>query len=99
MNKGYTPNKGHAFEPNLLCTNSGHTLIVVTLCIFFKPNKGHIFFLWGNSETRRNGKGAWDSNTLVISYNGGRVPRAALREAVMTNAALTTLRRLNVSGL
>ena len=36
-------------------------------------------------ENRGNGKGHGDSN-IVISDNGGRVPRAALREAVMTQA-------------
>ena len=33
------------------------------------------------------------------SDNGGRVPRAALREAVMTKAAPATIRIVNVSGI
>ena len=39
-----------------------------------------------------------DSN-IVISDNGGRVPRAALREAVMTKATLARIESVNVSGL
>ena len=39
-----------------------------------------------------------DSN-MVISDNGGRVPRAALREAVMTKATPATIGIVNVSGI
>ena len=53
----------------------------------------------GNTENRSNGKEHGDSNTLVISDNGGRVPRAALREAVMTKATLATIGGVNLSGL
>ena len=35
----------------------------------------------------------------MISDNGGRVPRAALREAVMTLATLATIGSVTVSGL
>ena len=45
------------------------------------------------------GKGHGDSNTLVLSDNGGRVPRAALREAVMTKATPASIGSVNVSGL
>ena len=31
INKGNTPNKGNAFEPNLLCPNKGNTQIKATL--------------------------------------------------------------------
>ena len=37
------------------------------------------------------GKAHKDSDTWVISDNGGRVPRAALREAVMSKATLATI--------
>ena len=41
-------------------------------------------------ENRSSGKGPGDPN-IVISDNVGRVPRAALREAVMTKATLTSI--------
>ena len=53
---------------------------------------------WENTENRSNGKGPGDSN-MVISDNGGRVPRAALREAVMTEATPASIGSVNVSGL
>ena len=53
----------------------------------------------GSSENRTNGKGHRDSDTWVISDNGGRVPRAALREGVMTKATLATIGSVNVNGL
>ena len=56
----------------------------------------HIFF-GENAENRSNGKGHGDSN-IVISGNGGRVPRATLREAVMTKATVASIGRVNVSG-
>ena len=52
-----------------------------------------------NTENRSNGKGHGDSTTLVISDNGGRVPRAVLREAVTTKATLATVGSVNASGL
>ena len=82
-----------------MCPNSGHTLIVATLWIFFYLIKDTYFGGGGILKQGATVRGLGDSNTWVISYNGGRVPRAALREAVMTKATLTTLRRLNVSGL
>ena len=48
----------------------------------FWPKKATYFF-GGNTENGSKGKGHGDSN-IVISDNGGRVLRAALREAVMT---------------
>ena len=55
--------------------------------------------VWGeNTENRSNGKGHGDSN-IVISDNGGRVPRAALREAVMTKATPASIGSVNASGL
>ena len=53
----------------------------------------------GNTENRSNGKGHGDSSTLVISDNGGRTPRAVLREAVMTKATLATIGSVNVRTL
>ena len=67
---------------------------------FFGPNKSNgYFFLVKTTKNRSNGKGHGDSNTLVISDKGGRVPRAALREAVMTKATLATIGSVNLSGL
>ena len=56
------------------------------------------YFFWENTENRINGKGHEDSN-IVISDNGGRVPRTALREAVMTKATPASVGSVNVSGL
>ena len=52
----------------------------------------------GNTENGSNGKGHGVSN-IVISDNGGRVLRAALREAVMTKATPASIGSVNVSGL
>ena len=57
-----------------------------------------MIFFGGNTENRSNGKGHGDSN-IVISDNGGRVPRAAFREAVMTKANPATIGSVNVSGI
>ena len=64
---------------------------------FFLPNKGNDFW-GGDTENGSNYKGHGDSN-IVISDNGGRVPRAALREAVMTKATPATIGIVNVSGI
>ena len=50
------------------------------------------------AENKSNGKGHGDSN-IVISDNGGRMPRAALREAVTTKAIPASIGSVNVSGL
>ena len=47
-------------------------------------------------ENRSNGKGHGDSN-IVISDNGGRVPRATLH--VTTKATPASIGSVNVSGL
>ena len=64
---------------------------------FFDLIKATYFFLGGNTENRSNGKGHGDSH-IVISDNGG-IPRAALREAVMTKATPATIVSVNASGL
>ena len=52
----------------------------------------------GGTENRSGGKGHGDSN-IAISDNGGRVPRAALREAVMAKATLAPIGSVTVSGI
>ena len=79
INKGYTPNKGHAFEPNLLCPNSGHTQIKATLWFFLILNTGaRNYFFWESTENRTNGKRHGDSDTWVISDNGSEICHALL---------------------
>ena len=60
----------------------------------------HFWMGGGNTEknNRINGERRGESNA-VISDNGVRVPRAALREAVMTKATLGTIGSVNVPGL
>ena len=52
----------------------------------------------GSTANRTNGKGHGDSDTWVISDNGGRVQHAALREA-MTKAIPASIGSVTVSGL
>ena len=66
--------------------------------IFFDLIKATYIFFWEIRKNRSNGKGHGDSN-VAISDNVGRVPRAALREAVMTKATPASIGSVNVSGL
>ena len=52
----------------------------------------------GGAGIHPPGKGHGDSN-IVISDNGGRVPRAALREAVVTKATPASSGIVYVSGI
>ena len=67
--------------------------------IFFYLIKATGIFFGGSTENRTNGKGHGDSDTWVISGHGGKVPRAALREAVMTKVTLATIGSVKVGGL
>ena len=88
VNKGNTPNKGNAFAPIFLDPIKATPQIKATLWIFFDLIKATQIF-GGTMENR--------SNCEV--HNGGRVPRAALREAVMTKATPASIGSVNVSGL
>ena len=58
-----------------------------------------IYIFWGSAKNRTICERHGDSDTWVISDNGGRVPRAALREIVMTKATPARIGSVNVSGL
>ena len=52
-----------------------------------------------DTENRSSRKRNVESNTLVISDNGGRVSRAALHEVAMTDATVAAVGSVSVSGL